>query len=75
MGTYEPAEPLARLIKNLEKGRDFSRAGGQTIDNAIMVSTGITLLEQTTMFNEDIREWIRQTTDLKIWANYKKFFH
>ena len=45
MGPYNPAEPLAQLIKQLEKGREFVRAGGQTISNDMMVSKGITLLE------------------------------
>ena len=31
MEPYDPAEPLARLIKKLEKGREFVREGGQTV--------------------------------------------
>ena len=27
------------------------------------------------MFNEDTREWIIETTDQKIWAHFKIFFH
>ena len=51
MGPYDPAEPLARLIEQLEKGREFARAGGQTIAAAMVVSEGITLLAQTAIFN------------------------
>ena len=43
------------------------------IDNSMVVYKGITLLEQTVMFNEDIKVWIRQTTDQKTCANCKKF--
>ena len=57
MEPYDPAEPLARLIKQLEKGIEFVRAGGQMISGTMMVFKGITLLEQTSTFNEDIREW------------------
>ena len=57
MGPYEPAEPLARLIEQLEKGGEFAHAGGQTILEAMMVSKGITLLSHTTNFNKDIKEW------------------
>ena len=47
MGTYNPAETLAQIIKQLEKGREFAQAGGQKISNAMMISKGITLLAQT----------------------------
>ena len=47
MGPYDPAEPLAQLIEQLDKGREFARAGGQTISDAMMMSKVITLLAQT----------------------------
>ena len=31
MGPYNPAEPLTPLINQLEKGREFTREGGQMI--------------------------------------------
>ena len=40
-----------------------------------MVSKGITLLEQSAIFNDDIREWRRKLSDLKTWVAYKVFFH
>ena len=75
MGPYKPAEPLAQLIKQLEEGREFAGAGGQTISDAMMMSKVITLLAQTVIFNDDIREWRRQSADLKTWVKYKLFFH
>ena len=75
MGPYDPAEPLARIIEQLEKGREFSRAGGQTISDAMMMSKGITLLAQTGIFNDDIRESRRKSAYLKTWAKYKLFSH
>ena len=75
IGPYDPAEPLAQLIKQLEKGRKLSGAGGQTISNNMMMSKGITLKAQTGIFNDDIREWRRKSPDLKTWAKYKLFFH
>ena len=65
METYDPAEPLSLLIKQFDKGRKFGRAEGQTITDFMMVSKGITFLYQTDTFNKDIREWRRQTTNLK----------
>ena len=53
MGPYNPAEPLAQFIKQLEKGGGFARAGGQMIANVILVSKGITILADTTVFNKD----------------------
>ena len=54
MGPYDPVEPPAQLIEHLEKGIEFARAGGQTISDAMMISKGITLLEQTGIFNYNI---------------------
>ena len=51
MRPYDSAETLDRLIKQSEKGREFARAGGQTITNAMMVSKVINLLEQASTFN------------------------
>ena len=75
MGPYNPAEPLARLIEQLEKGRKFSRAGGQTISDALIMSKGITLLDQTGIFNDAIREWRQKYADLKTWVKYNVFSH
>ena len=57
MGPYNPAESLDRLIEHLEKGRQFAHAGGKTIAEAMMVSKGITFMEQTVTFNHKIPEW------------------
>ena len=74
MGPYDPATPPAQLIGKLEKGREFARAGGQTIFDAMMMSKGITLLEQTVIFNEDIQECRQKSSDLKTWTKYKLLF-
>ena len=63
IGPYDPAEPLAQFIEKLEKGREFAQSGGQAISDAMMMSKWITLLAQTGIFNDNIREWRRQTTD------------
>ena len=57
MEPYDPAEPLARLIEQLEKGIKFACAGGQTIDDVIIVSKGIALLAQKAIFNKDFIYW------------------
>ena len=51
MGPYDHVEPLAQFIEQLEKGREFEKTGGQKIYDTMMVSKGITLLEQTSIFN------------------------
>ena len=40
----------------------------------MMVSKVITLLAQTGIFNDDIREWRRKSADLKTWVKYNFFF-
>ena len=74
MGPYDPAEPLARIIEQLEKGRELLRSGGQKISDDMMMSRGITLLAQMGVFNNNIRVWRRQSADLKTWAKYKLVF-
>ena len=37
MGPYDPAEPLYRLNKQLEKGREFARSFCQTIYSTMMI--------------------------------------
>ena len=54
MEPYNPVGHLARLIKKLEKGRYFARAGEQKIADAMMVSKGITLLAQMATFKKHI---------------------
>ena len=54
MRAYRTSETLARLIYQLEKGRESARAERKTIANAMMVSKGIDLLAQTENFNDDI---------------------
>ena len=56
MGPYDPAESLARLIEQLEKGREFAQEGGQTISDNMMMNKGITSLAQTGVLNDNIRE-------------------
>ena len=41
----------------------------------MMVSKGTKFLAHMYTFNKDIREWRRQTTNLKTWTTFKIFFH
>ena len=75
MVPYNPEEPLSQLIEQLENRKEFARAGDQKISDAIMVSKGITLLAQMGISDDDIQEWRRQSTDLKMWTKYEFFFH
>ena len=75
MRHYTPTEPISRLINQIEKWKEFLRAGRQTISDAIIVSKGINHLAQRDTFIENIREWRRQSTELKTRVNCKSFFH
>ena len=54
-GAYNPSETFAPLIKQLEKGRESARSGGQKITDNMMVSKDITLLAQTAKFDDNIK--------------------
>ena len=41
MGAYDLSEHLSQLIKQLKRGRESARAGGQTIYDAMVVLKGI----------------------------------
>ena len=75
MGPYNPVEPIARLIKQSENGRELPQTGGQTLSELVMVFKGIIILARTAMFKDYIRDWRRQTTDQKTWTNHKTFLY
>ena len=75
MGPYDPAEPLSQLIKQLKKGREFTKLGGHMISDTTMLLEGIILLAQMSIFKKDISEWRLQATNHKIWAKFNIFFH
>ena len=59
MREYDPVETVSHLIDHLKKEWGFSRQGGHTISDSMMVSKCITLMAQMATFNDEIREWIR----------------
>ena len=59
MGPYNRTKPLAQLIKQLQKERELAGARVQTISDAMMMLKLITLMAQTIIFSDDIREWTR----------------
>ena len=73
MGLYNPVENVARLIEQLLKGQDFARPKGEPIADAMMVSKDITLLSETTIFNDDIQKRRWQPADLNTWPELKGF--
>ena len=74
IGPYNPAEPLDLRIEQLQKGVEFAISEVQTIYEAMVISKGITILTKMGIFNDDIREWIQQSADLKTWAKYNFSF-
>ena len=40
----------------------------------MMVLKGITILSQTSTFNEYIQDWSRQSYELKTWESFKNSF-
>jgi hypothetical protein len=75
MKPYDPELPLAKLTKQLEDGRSFAHIGQQIITEKMMISKGITLLRQTEVFHDDIKEWNRMKDDAKTWDSFKLHFH
>eukprot|EP00978_Attheya_sp_CCMP212_P021255 scaffold61947_cov63-Attheya_sp.AAC.1 len=62
MKPYNPEKPLNILTSQLEDGRAFAHIGLQPISENMMVTKGITLLLNTAVFNEDIKQWLVQET-------------
>eukprot|EP00978_Attheya_sp_CCMP212_P008919 scaffold21039_cov30-Attheya_sp.AAC.2 len=74
MKPYDPETPLATLTSQLEDGRAFAHIGLQPISENMMVTKGITLLSNTTVFNEDIKQWRRKPATEKTWEIFKTHF-
>ena len=74
-GTYDPVEPLAPFINQIDKGKELAIPGWKMISDDMIVSKGITLLTQTETFHDDISEWRQQSIELNNWANIKNYFH
>ena len=70
-GLMTPRNLYPVWSRNWKKEEKLVHAGGHKIANAMMVSKGVTILEQTATFNKDIREWRQQKKDLKTWATFK----
>jgi len=75
MKPYDPELTLATLTNQLEKGRAFAQMGLQTISENMMVTKGITLLANTAVFNDDIKQWRRTPDNEKTWEKFKSYFH
>ena len=58
MGPYDPAEPLAWIIEQLEKGREFARAGGQTISSAMMMVSKLIIMTKICRPQDVGKFWI-----------------
>eukprot|EP00978_Attheya_sp_CCMP212_P030651 scaffold113517_cov39-Attheya_sp.AAC.1 len=74
MKAYDPEKPLATLTSQLEEGRDVAHIGLQPISENVMVTKGITLLSNTAVFNEDIKEWRRKPEAEKTWSLFNTHF-
>ena len=55
MDPYYPAEPIVRLIEQLEKGTECSHKGRHIIYDTTMVSKGSSLLTYKSTLNGDIQ--------------------
>jgi hypothetical protein len=74
MKPYDPETPLANLVDQLQRGRNFANIGDQGLTDGMLISKGITLLSNTAVFNDDIKDWNRQDSKDKTWANFKTHF-
>ena len=74
MTAYDPELPIAKLTIQLENGRKFAHLGKQTITESMMISKGITLLRNTGVFHDDIKEWRRRPDTEKTWDAFKIHF-
>jgi hypothetical protein len=74
MKPYDPETPLALLVAQLQRGRTFANIGGHGLTDGMLISKGITLLSNTAVFNDDIKDWNRLNATEKTWANFKSHF-
>ena len=68
-----PQNPLPASSTNSKRGGNLKGREGRRFPIDVMVSKGITLLEQMETFNNDIREWRRKSIRLKTWETFGFF--
>ena len=68
---YTPELPMAILANQLEEGQNFSRSGKQYITDVIIISNGITLLKNTGISPNYIKEWNRKPDNSKTWSKLR----
>eukprot|EP00978_Attheya_sp_CCMP212_P022997 scaffold69585_cov24-Attheya_sp.AAC.1 len=74
MKPYDPETPRALLVAQLQRVRTLANIGDQGLTDGMLISKGITLLSNTTVFNDDIKDWNRLDAKEKTWANFKTHF-
>ena len=74
MTEYTPELPMDILTNQLEEGQNFAQAGKQNVTDAMTISKGITILNNTGVLPNDIKKWNQKTDNSKTWADSKTHF-
>ena len=71
MTVYTPELTMAILSNQLEEGRNLSRSRKQCITDVMIIYKGITLLNNTCIPPNDIKEWNRKPDNSKTWSELR----
>lgn len=74
MKPYNLEHPMAKLIQKLEKGCNFAREDKKLFTDDMIIFKGITLLTNTAVFNQVIKEMEKEAHSVKTWNNFKLHF-
>ena len=76
MMVYTPKLTMAIITNQFGEVQNFAQDGKQYITDAMIISKGITIWNNTVVFPNDTKEWNRKLENSKTWAKFKThFFH
>jgi uncharacterized phage-associated protein len=71
MSPWDPNTPFEQLIDQLEDGSEFADAGSQPITDSQILTMAYTLVHQTGMYFQELKDWRAKPVEQHSWTNFK----
>lgn len=71
---FDPSQAMEVLVDQVEDAVAFAKAAETPYTDPMVVSTAFTILQNTGVYPDAIREWKRKEANDRTWANFKLHF-
>ena len=71
---YDPNQPPEILIQKIQDAVDYAAHANCPYSPEQVVTTAYNLVNQTGIFDQDLKDWRARATNTKTWADFKTFF-